>query len=260
LIIKKKKDVVIKKNIGRIFRSFNVVEYKSPTDRATIADYHKTQCYARLYAALNKTDIDDMSVSVVATHHPRKLLSFLKRKYTVEQVQSGIYSVEEDTCPTQIIVSEELPESDNLWLNSLRNDLTIAQLERFAQAPHQTLPMDAFVNVFSEANAEELEEMYMRKKNGVILTEKLDALFGAPYFAKGEAQGIAVGEARGEARGEMKGKAVMLLNVLRARFKTVPKETEKAILAMTDSIALDSWAVQTATCSSMKEFAAALKQ
>ena len=30
LIIKKKKDVVIEKNIAQIFRQFNVVEYKSP--------------------------------------------------------------------------------------------------------------------------------------------------------------------------------------------------------------------------------------
>src|SRR5215469_15057902 len=56
LIIKKKKNVVIKKNIAQIFRSFNVVEYKSPTDRANIADYHKTHCYSRLYASLNKVD------------------------------------------------------------------------------------------------------------------------------------------------------------------------------------------------------------
>jgi len=30
LIIKKEKNVVIEKNIARIFRAFNVVEYKSP--------------------------------------------------------------------------------------------------------------------------------------------------------------------------------------------------------------------------------------
>src|SRR5215469_5296497 len=56
LIIKKKKNVVLKKNIAQIFRAFNVVEYKSPTDRANIADYHKTHCYSRLYASLNKVD------------------------------------------------------------------------------------------------------------------------------------------------------------------------------------------------------------
>ncbi|MDR3182318.1 MAG: hypothetical protein LBT89_05235, partial [Planctomycetaceae bacterium] len=44
LIIKKRSNVVIKKNIGQIFKQCNVVEYKSPDDRFTIWDYHKTQC------------------------------------------------------------------------------------------------------------------------------------------------------------------------------------------------------------------------
>jgi len=45
LIIKKNKNVVIEKNIAQIFRLFNVVEYKSPKDRVSVEDYHKTQCY-----------------------------------------------------------------------------------------------------------------------------------------------------------------------------------------------------------------------
>ena len=68
-----------------------------------------------------------------------------------------------------------------------------------------------------------------------------------------------IGEARGEARGVARGKAESVLTVLRARFKRVPKSVEKAILAISDSIALESWAAQAATCQSMDEFAAALK-
>jgi len=59
---------------------------------------------------------------------------------------------------------------------------------------------------------------------------------------------------------EARGKAGTLLEILRARFNKVPKETEKAIRQMTDPIALDSWAVQAATCQSMNEFAEALKR
>ena len=32
LIIKKEKDVPIRKNIGRIFRKYNIIEYKAPDD------------------------------------------------------------------------------------------------------------------------------------------------------------------------------------------------------------------------------------
>jgi len=247
LIIKKKKNVFIEKNIARIFQQFNVVEYKSPTDRATIEDYHKTQCYGRLYAALNKVDINEISVSVMATRHPRKLLAFLNRQYTVQHDQPGIYLVEGDTCPTQIIVSEELSDEDNVWLNSLRNDLIAANLERLAMLREPKLPMDAYLQVIGEANIGPMEELQMRRKNGVILSEKLDASFGAPY------------EARGEARGKIETGRNMVLTVLRARFKKVPKTVEKEIRRMTDLIALESWAVQAATCPSMDEFAAALK-
>ena len=41
LIIKKQKDISIKKNIGKIFRGHNIVEYKSPTDYLCIDDYYK---------------------------------------------------------------------------------------------------------------------------------------------------------------------------------------------------------------------------
>jgi hypothetical protein len=271
LIIKKKKNVVIRKNIAQIFRAFNIVEYKSPSDRATIEDYHKTQCYGRLYAALNKVDINDISVTVVATRHPRKLLSFLKSQYTVQHTQPGIYLVEGDTCPTQVVVSEELPEEDNLWLSILQNDLSVAHLERFAKSKEPKLPIDALIQVIGEANAEAMEELYMRRKNGVILTEKLDAYFkdkyGPTFIAEGEAKGraigVAEGEARGiaigEARGKAEGKAETVLVILRDRFRKVPKGVETTIRRMVDPIALDSWAVQAARCESLEEFETALR-
>ena len=106
LIIKKRKDVVIQKNIGRIFRERNIVEFKSRN--VTVENYHKTHCYSRLYASLNKVDINNMSVTVVATRLPRKLLAYLQKQYTVTNVQPGIYYVKGDTSPTQVIVSENL--------------------------------------------------------------------------------------------------------------------------------------------------------
>ena len=39
--IKKNVDEPIEKNIGRIFRKHNIVEYKSPTDYLSVDDFYK---------------------------------------------------------------------------------------------------------------------------------------------------------------------------------------------------------------------------
>ena len=85
-----------------------------------------------------------------------------------------------------------------MWLHNLQNKLSIAQLERFETAKEPRLPMGTYFQVIYEANAETLEELIMRKKEGIILSEKLDAYFtercSAPWIAKGEARGKAQGE------------------------------------------------------------------
>jgi hypothetical protein len=165
LIIKKKKNVVIKKNIAQVFREFNIVEYKAPGDSVTIENYHKTHCYSRLYASLNKVNINNMSVTVAAARHPRKLLAFLRKQYTVENVQKGIYLVEGDTSPTQILVADELSKEDNFWLTHLRGGLTEEQLLQVFTAAEDRESIDAYIYAVGDANAETMEELYMKRKD-----------------------------------------------------------------------------------------------
>jgi len=54
IIIKKSKDMVIKKNIAGIFKEWNIIEYKSPLDHVSVNDFHKVYAYACLYSALKK--------------------------------------------------------------------------------------------------------------------------------------------------------------------------------------------------------------
>ena len=75
LIIKKDKGVTITNQIGDIFRTHNIWEYKSPDDDITIDDYFKTVGYAYLYKGLGKTvnEIpgDELTVSMVRDGRPR---------------------------------------------------------------------------------------------------------------------------------------------------------------------------------------------
>ena len=46
LLIKKDRDLVIHKNIGQIFRTYNFLEYKDPDDYISVDDFYKVYAYA----------------------------------------------------------------------------------------------------------------------------------------------------------------------------------------------------------------------
>ncbi|GHU52681.1 hypothetical protein FACS189496_3180 [Bacilli bacterium] len=67
LILKKKKQVVIKKNIAAIFKTTNVLEFKSPEAHLSISDFHKAIAYTHLYCAtVQDADITDITLTFVS--------------------------------------------------------------------------------------------------------------------------------------------------------------------------------------------------
>jgi hypothetical protein len=258
VIIKKLQNVPIQKNIGRIFQTHNVIEYKSPDDSLSLNDYKKVQSYSLLYAANHNVDIDDMSVSLVSTRKPRQLLGYLENRFSVTSDQQGIYTVSGGFSRTQIIVSCELPEDENRWLTNLNKELTavrLAQILTEAAKHGKDAAVDAYTNVVSEANVKIFQEIMMGKKVDAILQE---LGFVDKWIAEGKSVGVAEGEARGEARGEANFGRNAVLGVLRTRFKRVPKRIETAINQMNDPIALKSLNIHAATCQTLGEFAEAL--
>lgn len=112
LIIKKESKSPIQKNIGRIFRKHNIVEYKSPTDYLSIDDFYKVYGYTCFYKAdverVDSISIEEVTISLVCKKYPRKLIQHLKeiRNYEIEKSGSGIYYVIGDKIPIQIIVTK----------------------------------------------------------------------------------------------------------------------------------------------------------
>lgn len=99
LIIKKRRDVVVSNEIGRIFRTYNVIEYKSPDDTLTVDDFFKTLGYACLYKGLgetvNRIPADQLTVSVFHERYPQKLADELTRLgLTVREAFPGVYYVD----------------------------------------------------------------------------------------------------------------------------------------------------------------------
>jgi hypothetical protein len=70
-------------------------------------------------------------------------------------------------------------------VNSLRYDLMAARLEQVAVSKEQGLPMNAYFHVIGETNAKAMEELYMQRKKGVIVTESM-VIPGSPKVKPAE--------------------------------------------------------------------------
>ena len=129
LIIKKLAEDAIHKNIGRIFKKYNIVEYKSPADYLSIDDFYKVYGYACFYKSETKKvdgiKITDVTITFASRKYPIDLIEHLEkiRCYGLEKVDEGIYYITNDIIPMQLLVMSELSKEENLWLKSLTNDL-----------------------------------------------------------------------------------------------------------------------------------------
>lgn len=140
VLVKNDKHVKIQKNIGRIFRQYNIIEYKSPKDDLNIDDFYKTYAYACIYKsdteAVDRIQATELTISFVCYHYPRAMLNKLERDrcMAVEGVDDGIYYLLGDAIPIQLIVVPALSKENNYWLNNLRNDLKSGgEIRRFIE-------------------------------------------------------------------------------------------------------------------------------
>ena len=129
LIIKKENAPPIQKNIGRIFRTYNLVEYKSPADTLDVETFYKLYGYACFYkadaSAADRVPMEEVTLTFISHHYPGKLMRYLeeKRNYQIQEADEGIYYITGDYIPIQILVTRQLSKTENLWLSHLTNQL-----------------------------------------------------------------------------------------------------------------------------------------
>ena len=129
LIIKKENAPPIQKNIGRIFRTYNLVEYKSPADTLDVEAFYKLYGYACFYKAdapaADRVPMEEVTLTFISHHYPGKLMRYLeeKRNYQIQKADKGIYYITGDYIPIQILVTRQLSKTENLWLSHLTNQL-----------------------------------------------------------------------------------------------------------------------------------------
>jgi hypothetical protein len=187
IIIKKKKDVVIDRNIAAIFKGRNIVEYKSPEDSLTIADFHQVMAYAHLYCTPpEKGDMRDLTVTFVTTREPRELKEYLREVYgyTLTEEWGGITIVTGDVLPMQIIERKRLDAGEAVWLGSLGGDLSgevIRGVLEEARKVRRGAPIGAYLYMVLMANAVRAREV-LKMSDIATMDEILEGLGIIEYY------------------------------------------------------------------------------
>ena len=169
LVIKKRKDAVIKNEIGDFFLGNNIFEYKSPKDDINAGTFFKALSYAYLYNAEENQVEDilnaDTTISLVRENKPKKLLNQLETLYCVTKKTAGIYRINGMLFPMQIIVTKELDKKMHIWVTSLTRSLSAEQVQKllgsYTALDDETdmKNADSIVNVASQANIELFKKM-----------------------------------------------------------------------------------------------------
>ena len=168
LIIKNTEGYKVKKNIGHIFRKYNIIEYKSPDDYLSIDDFYKVYGYTCFYKSdtptVNQIEVNELTITFISRKYPRKLLRHLEleRGFAIQKIESGIYYIVGDAIPIQFIVANKLSQTENLWLKGLTNqlhnyELTAALTKDYYEHKQNTL-YESVMDIIMRANKKQFEE------------------------------------------------------------------------------------------------------
>lgn len=259
LIVKKERDVSIRKNIGRIFRTHNTVEYKSPKDYLSVDDFYKVYGYTCFYKAdtaqADSIAIHDITITFVCHRYPRSLMRHLteERGYEIHREEDGIYYINGDNIPIQLILTKELSEEQNLWLKSLTDELEETEtakhlIEQYGKHKGNNL-YKSVMDLIVRANKDKFKE-------AKIMCEALEELMEDELEAKrtqGLAEGLALGKAKGLALGEALGKAESIV-VLLKDLGDVSEKLQRNIMEQNDTEILNQWLKYAARAKTIRDF------
>ena len=245
LIIRKTTRTVIENEIGKIFRRYNIVEFKGYGDSLNIDDYYKTIGYACLYKGLgkhvNEIPAEELTVTMMREAYPRELFKRLEGSgVKVTKQCDGIYYVEGDTLfPIQIIVTRELNERHSA-LRILTRKVKESDARRFLEETGRALEpgdkenIDAVLQVSVAAN----RDVYEKIREDKDMCEALRDLMKEQIEQEVE-QGIKQGREQGIKQGREQGiKQGIEQGIEQGREQGEQTSTIKAIKKMMEKMKL----------------------
>jgi len=204
LIIKQDGPNPLRDPIGKFFRKYNILEYKSPEDGLTIDDFYKVQTYACLYKSRGKT-VDSipgtaLTVSIFRHTFPREMFAALKRTgLEAAETHPGVYHIEGPlTVPAQVVVTSQLPAGEYAAFKVLAKDASREDILQFMTERGDYNPEDVrtILRVSIAANEKIFQEL---EKEGIMMGA-FERVFHEELTAAqdaGRRDGISIGEARG---------------------------------------------------------------
>ena len=181
MVVKKTKNVDIGKDIGRIFKDHNLIEFKSEQDSFSVRDYNKILGYAQLYSSFEDVPLSDISVTISLTMYPRALENYLKNvmHQEIQDMSNGIYYIHGEKFPVQILENKKLSKS-NLFLRNLRSNLTADDAAETAKAYAKlkdTEPKNAYFHGLVKANPKAFKEAMLMDAAAIdIVVEGLEEI------------------------------------------------------------------------------------
>lgn len=169
LVVKKEPQTKIEKNIGRIFRMHNIIEYKSPDDYLSTNDFYKVYGYCCFYKSdtviEDQIKSDELTITFVCYHYPCTLIRHLEeqRGYQAARQEDGIYYIIGDIIPIQLIIVPELTDEKNLWLHSLTNRIrtseSVRQLVNEYEEHKQSRLYESVMQIIVQSNKTRFQEV-----------------------------------------------------------------------------------------------------
>lgn len=148
VLVKKKQEVTLKNEIGRLFKKYNLLEYKSPKDSLNYNSFLKGIAYAYLYKCYEKhvdaIPLSEITLTFIRENSPTKLFKKLKELHLlVEEVAQGIYYISGySEISIQIIVTKELNNEQHVWINSLTSHINEQQIKRLLTLTNNLTELD----------------------------------------------------------------------------------------------------------------------
>lgn len=223
--------------IGEIFDRYNIVEYKSPGDSMTIDVFYKVNGYACLYKVheqgVNSCKASEITITMVHAGYPREMFRHLQaERFIIENPYPGIYYIKGHVLfVTQVIVTNELERSGQIWIRTLIPEIKQDDYEALTEIASQwhgqeeRQLMEAVVSVVSRVNQSRITRWKERDDTMFEVLQEIMQPEIEEMKRKAIKEGHAEGRARGRAEGREEGRA-------EGRAQGITQGTEEKLISM----------------------------